>query len=178
MAGTGKLYIDQIPVATTVQNYNGVDIKPSGSVFGLSAKINLGNGGNNVNTSNGYVDEMSLEYSDFPGLTVSDTQINIDPSYPGVYQVCFQVAVNGGSARCNAGFRWVIDGSTQSEMFLSNYNRQGGARDGGTHNTSSDGGCQIFNIGNSLRLRGSQQGGGGTITTVSGSVTLMLIAPS
>ena len=146
MPGTGKLYVDRIPAATSVQNYAGDDIKPSGSVFGLSAKINLGNGGNNVNATN-YIDEMSLEYSDFPGLTVSDTQITIDPDYTGVYQCCFQVAVNGGSARCNAGFQWVIDGSVQSEMYLSNYNRQGGARDGGTHNTSSDGGCQIFNVG-------------------------------
>ena len=125
-----------------------------------------------------YVDAMTLEYSDFPGLTVSNTQINIDTNYAGVYQCCFQVAVNGGSARCNAGFQWVIDGSVQSEMYLSNYNRNAGARDGGTHNTSSDGGCQIFNVGNSIRIRGSQQGAGGTITTVSGSLTIMLIAPN
>lgn len=177
MPGTGKLYVDQIPASTSVVNYAGDDIKPSGSVFGLSAKINLGDGSNNVNATN-YVDAMSLEYSDFPGLTVSNTEISIDPDYAGMYQCCFQVAVNGGSARCNAGFQWVIDGAVQSEMYLSNYNRQGNARDGGTHNTSSDGGCQIFNVGSSIRIRGSLQGGGGTITTVKGSVTIMLIAPA
>ena len=177
MPGTGKLYVDSIPAATVVENYAGDDIKPSGSVFGLSAKINLGDGSANVNTTN-YVDAMSLEYSDFPGLTVTNTQINIDTNYAGVYQCCFQVAVNGGSARCNAGFQWVIDGSVQSEMYLSNYNRNAGARDGGTHNTSSDGGCQIFNVGSSIRIRGSQQGAGGTITTISGSLTIMLIAPA
>jgi len=174
---SGDLYIDTIKAATSVVDYSNQDIKPTGALFGLSAKINLGNGTNNVNTTN-YVDAMSLEYSDFPGLTVSNTLINIDSEYQGVYQCCFQVAVNGGSARCNAGFQWVIDGSVQSEMYLSNYNRQGGARDGGTHNTSSDGGCQIFNVGSSIRLRGSTQGGGGTITTVSGSLTIMLIAPN
>ncbi len=177
MPGTGKIYIGRIPAATTVENYSGDDIKPSGASAGLSAKINLGDGSNNVN-SNNYVDAMTLEYSDFPALSVQDTQINIDPTYAGIYQCCFQVAVNGGSARCNAGFQWVIDGNVQSEMYLSNYNRQGGARDGGTHNTSSDGGCQIFNVGSSIRIRGSLQGGGGTITTVSGSITLMLIAPN
>jgi len=177
MAGTGKIYIGRIPAATTVENYSGVDIKPSGSTAGLSAKINLGDGSNNVN-SNNYIDAMTLEYSDFPALSVQSSQINIDPTYAGIYQCCFQVAVNGGSARCNAGFQWVIDGNVQSEMYLSNYNRQGGARDGGTHNTSSDGGCQIFSVGSSIRIRGSLQGGGGTITTVSGSLTLMLIAPN
>lgn len=113
MPGTGKLYVDSIPAATVVENYAGDDIKPSGSVFGLSAKINLGDGSANVNTTN-YVDAMTLEYSDFPGLTVSNTEILIDPDYSGMYQCCFQVAVNGGSARCNAGFQWVIDGSVQS----------------------------------------------------------------
>jgi hypothetical protein len=177
MPGTGKLYIDQIPASTVVENYAGNDIKPSGSVFGLSAKINLGDGSANVNSTN-YVDAMSLEYSDFPGLSVTGNQITIDPDYAGIYQCCFQVAVNGGSARANAGFQWVIDGSVQSEMYLSNYNRNDAARDGGTHNTSSDGGCQIFNVANTVRIRGSRQGNTGTITTISGSLTLMLIAPA
>lgn len=173
---TGDLYMGSIPASTLVVDYSNQDIKPTGALYGLSAKINLGNGSNNVNATN-YVDAMSLEYSDFPGLTVTNTEISIDPDYSGIYQCCFQVSVDGGSARCNAGFQWVIDGTVQSEMYLSNYNRQGGARDGGTHNTSSDGGCQIFNVGNSVRIRGSLQGGGGTITTVQGSLTLMLIAP-
>lgn len=174
---TGDLYMGTIPASTSVVDYSNQDIKPTGATYGLSAKINLGNGSNNVNATN-YVDAMTLEYSDFPGLTVSNTEITIDPDYTGIYQCCFQVSVDGGSARCNAGFQWVIDGTVQSEMYLSNYNRQGGARDGGTHNTSSDGGCQIFNVGSSVRIRGSLQGGGGTITTVQGSLTLMLIAPN
>lgn len=174
---TGDLYIDSIPSATSVVDYSNNDIKPSGTVFGKCAKIILGNGTNNVNATN-YVDQMVLDFSDFEGLTVSNTQINIDPDFQGLYQCCFQVAVDGGSARGNAGFQWVIDGTVQSEMYLSNYNRQGTAIQGGTHNTSSDGGCQIFNVANTIRLRGSQQGNSGTITTVAGSVTIMLIAPT
>lgn len=174
---TGDLYIDSIPASTSVVDYSNNDIKPSGTVFGKCAKIILGNGTNNVNATN-YVDQMTLGFSDFDGLTVSNTEILIDPDFQGLYQCCFQVAVDGGSARCNAGFQWVIDGTVQSEMYLSNYNRQGGAIQGGTHNTSSDGGCQIFDVTSSIRLRGSQQAGGGTITTVDGSVTIMLIAPA
>jgi hypothetical protein len=173
---TGDLYIGTIPSTTSVVDYSNQDIKPTGALYGLSAKIALGNGSNNVNSTN-YVDAMTLEYSDFPGLNVTNTEINIDTTYAGLYQCCFQVAVDGGSARCNAGFQWVIDGTVQPEMYLSNYNRQGSARDGGTHNTSSDGGCQLFQVGSSIRLRGSTQGAGGTITTVKGSLTIMLIAP-
>lgn len=174
---TGDLYIDSIPDSTSVVDYSNTDIKPSGVVFGKCAKINLGDGTNNINTTN-YVDAMSLDFSDFDGLTVSNTEILIDPDFPGIYQCCFQVAVNGGSGRANAGFQWVIDGSVQPEMYLSNYNRQGTAIQGGTHNTSSDGGCQIFDVTSSIRLRGSQQGNSGTITTVKGSLTIMLIAPA
>lgn len=174
---TGDLYIDSIPASTSVTDYSDVDIKPSGKVFGKCAKIILGNGTNNVNATN-YVDAMTLGFSDFDGLTVSNTQINIDPNFAGLYQCCFQVAVDGGSARCNAGFQWDIDGSIQPEMYLSNYNRQGIAIQGGTHNTSSDGGCQIFDVTSTIRLRGSQQGNTGTITTVQGSLTIILIAPA
>lgn len=177
MAGTGKLYVDQISSTTNIEDYAGNSIKPSGTVYSKAARIILGDGSNNVNANN-YVDAMALDFSDFPGLTVSGTQINIDPNYPGIYQCCFTVSVNGGSARCNAGFQWDIDGTIQSEMYLSNYNRQDTAQQGGTHNTSSDGGCQIFNVSNYVRIRGSTQGAGGTITTVGGSVSLIYLGPA
>lgn len=174
---TGDLYIDSISASTSVTDYSDVDIKPSGKVFGKCAKIILGDGSNNINDTN-YVDAMTLGFSDFAGLTVSDSQINIDPDFAGLYQCCFQVAVNGGNARANVGFQWDIDGSIQPEMYLSNYNRNDIAIQGGTHDTSSDGGCQIFDVTSTIRLRGSRQGNGGTVTTVQGSLTIILIAPA
>jgi len=174
MPGTGKLHVDTIKAATSVENYSGEDIRPGSATYSSAAKYSFGSG-TNLNTT-AYVDGIVNIFDSGP-ITSLENGSTINIIERGTYQVSFSCSLNGGT-RTNVGFQWDLNNSIQAFRYQSNYCRNAAAQQGGTHNFSSDTGTAIIIVESDtkLRLRGSQLGNTGTVTAATGVITIIKIA--